>query len=104
MALGGAVRFDLPTAFPNFGAGASYAVESSHPAAFEVLIREGLLIVSAAAGGETILTVTATGSDGRRETRRFAVKAPVVPLARSRWGGWRSVLLKPPSSADGDES
>ena len=104
LALGGAVRFDLPTAFPNFGAGASYAVESSHPAAFEVLIREGLLIVSAAAGGETILTVTATGSDGRRETRRFAVKAPVVPLVRSRWGGWRSVLLKPPSSEDGDES
>ena len=106
LAPGGAVRFDLPTAFPNFGAGTSYAVESSNPAAFEVLIREGLLIVSvsAAAGGETILTVTATGSDGRRETRRFAVKAPVVPLARSRWGGWRSVLLKPPSSADGDES
>ena len=190
----GAVKFDLPTAFPGFGEGASYAVESSNPAAVAVSIREGLLIVSAAGGGETTLTVTATSPDGRRETRRFAVTAPaplappeaidripdlslsagesvridlsgkfrdpddgslsyaaetsdsavatattegdalivagwapgvatltltatdpdglsarlsfevkVAPALRSRWGGWRSVLLKPSSSEGGDE-
>ena len=102
LAPGGSVRFDLPTAFPNFGAGTSYAVASSNPAAVEALIREGLLIVSADGGGETILTVTATGPDGRQETRRFAVKAK-API-RSRWGGWRSALLKPPPSENGDES
>ena len=98
----GAVRFDLPSAFPGFGAGTSYRVESSNPAAVEARIREGLLIVSTASGGETILTVTATSPDGTSETRRFAAKAPV--LLRSRWGGWRSALLKPPPSEDGDES
>ena len=98
----GAVRFDLPSAFPGFGAGTSYRVESSNPAAVEARIREGLLIVSTASGGETILTVTATSPDGTSETRRFAAKAPV--LLRSRWSGWRSVLLKPPPSEDGDGS
>ena len=188
----GAVRFDLPTAFPAFGEGASYAVESSDPAAVVATIRGGLLIVSAAGGGETTLTLTATSPDGRRETRRFSVtalaapeaieripnlsltagesirielsdkfrdpngdslsyaaetsdpavatasmeggalivagRAPgvatltltatdpgglsatlsfevkVEPVLRSRWGGWRSALLKPPPSEDGDES
>ena len=102
LASGGAVRFDLPTAFPNFGEGTSYAVASSNPAAVEALIREGLLIVTVAGSGETTLSVTATGLDGRQETRRFAVKAK-APV-RSRWGGWRSALLKPPPSEDGDES
>jgi len=99
---GGAVRFDLPTAFPNFGAGTSYAVESSNPAAVEASIRGGLLILIATGSGETILRVTATGPDGRQETRRFTVKA--LATIRSRWGGWRSVLVKPTSSEDGDES
>ena len=104
----GSVRFDLPSAFPNFGASTSYAVESSNSAVVATTVREGLLIVSAARGGETILTVTATSPDGRRETRRFVVTALVQPpeLAplRSRWGGWRSILLKQPSSQDDDGS
>ena len=102
-----ALRFHLPTAFPNFGAGTSYAVASSNPAAVEALIREGLLIVTVAGSGETTLSVTATGLDGRQETRRLTVKAEAprakAPI-RSRWGGWRSALLKPPPSEDGDES
>ena len=97
-----AVKFHLPSAFPDFGAGTSHAVESSNPAAVAATIREGLLIVSAAGGGETTLTVTATSPDGRRETRRFAVK--VEQSIRSRWGGWRSALLRPPPSEDSDES
>ena len=77
----GAVRFDLPTAFPNLGEGASYAVKLSNPAAVEATVREGLLIVSATNGGETEVAVTATGPDGRRETRRFAVRALASPEA-----------------------
>ena len=97
-----AVKFHLPSAFPGFGAGTSYAIESSNLAAVAAMIREGLLIVSATDGGETTLTVTATSPDGRRETRRFAVK--VEQPIRSRWGGWRSALLRPPPSEDSDES
>ncbi len=77
----GTVRFDLPTAFPNLGEGASYAVKLSNPAAVEATVREGLLIVSATNGGETEVAVTATGPDGRRETRRFAVRALASPEA-----------------------
>ena len=79
-----AFRFDLPTSFPTFFEGTSYAVESSNPIAVAVSIREGLLIVSAAGGGETILTVTATSPYGRRETRRFAVTALASPEAIER--------------------
>ena len=100
-----AVKFHLLSAFPDFGAGTSYAVKSSNPATVAAMIREGLLIVSAAGGGETTLTVTAISPDGRREKRRFEVK--VEPALRSRWGGWRSALLRPPPSEHsehGDES
>ena len=99
----GAVRFDLPSAFPNLAEGASYAVELSNPVVVEATVREGLLIVSATNGGETEVTVTATGPDGRRETRRFTVAAE-QPVVNSRWAGWRSALLRPPPAAGGDGS
>ena len=192
LALDGAMKFDLPTAFPGFGEGTSYAVKSSDPAVAAATIREGLLIVSASGGGETVVTVTARDSNGRRESRSFSMRVPAAPEAvgeladlslgvgdsaevalsgffrdpeggaltyaihsaapsvatasvsgglatlkgralgtatvtvtatdpdglnatlsfkvkveqsiRSRWGGWRSALLKPPSSEHGDES
>ena len=105
LAADGAVKFHLSTAFPNFGEGASYAVKSSDPAAVAVLIREGLLIVSAASGGKTTLTVTATDpNSGLSATLSFKVTATVEQFIRSRWGGWRSMLLRPPSSEDSDES
>ena len=97
LAADGAVRFDLPTAFPDFGEGASYAVESSDPSVVAVLIREGLLIVSAASGGKATLTVTATDSNGGLSTT-LSFKVTVVEQSiRSRWGGWRSALLRSPS-------
>ena len=104
LAADGAVRFDLPTAFPDFGEGASYAVESSDPSVVAVLIREGLLIVSAVSGGKATLTVTATDSNGGLSTT-LSFKVTVVEQSiRSRWGGWRSALLRPPPSEHGDES
>ena len=97
LAADGAVKFHLPTAFPHFGEGISYAVESSDPAAVAVLIREGLLIVSAASGGKTTLTITATDpNSGLSATLSFKVTAE-QSIIRSRWGGWRSALLKPSS-------
>ena len=81
LAPAGAVRFDLASAFPNLAEGASYAVEVGNPAAVEATVREGLLIVSAANGGETQVAVAATGPDGRRETRRFRVKVLASPEA-----------------------
>lgn len=103
LAPAGAVRFDLASAFPNLAEGASYAVELSNPAAVEATVREGLLIVSATNGGETEVTVTATGPDGRRETRRFTITAE-QPAVGSLWSGWRSALLRPPPADGGDGS
>ena len=102
LALDDAIRFDLPSVFSNLAKGTTFAVELNNPAVVEATIREGLLIVAAAEGGETIVTVTAMGPEGRRETRHFTVM--VKQSIRSRWGGWRSVLLKPPPSKDSDES
>ena len=102
LAADGAVRFHLPTAFPTFPSGTSYAVELSDPSAAEAAARDGLLFVAAADGGATTVTVTATDPDGRSATLTFTVT--VEQAVSSYWGGWRSVLLKSPSSADGDGS
>ena len=99
LAAEGAVRFDLPTAFPTFGSGTSYAVELSDPSAVQAVVRGGLLIIAADDGGETAVAVTATAPDGRREVRSFTVT--VEQAVNSYWGGWRSVLLNPPPS-EGD--
>ena len=97
LAVDGAVKFHLPSAFPDFGAGTSYTVASSNPATVEATVREGLLIVSAASGGKTTLTVTATDpNSGLSATLSFKVTAE-QSIIRSRWGGWRSALLKPSS-------
>ena len=96
LAAEGAVRFDLPTAFPAFGSGTSYAVELSDPSAAEAVVRNGLLIVAATGGGETTVTVTATDPDGLSAALTFTVT--VEQSVSSYWGGWRSVLLWPPSA------
>ena len=104
LAVDSVVKFHLPSAFPDFAAGTSYVVASSNPAAVEAMVREGLLTVTATSGGETTLTVTATGPDGLGATLSFKVRVEREQPIRSRWGGWRSVLLKPPPSEDGDDS
>ena len=98
----GAVKFDLSTAFPDFGEGTSYAVESSDPHRVAADVAAGLLTIAAVGGGETTLTVTATNLHGLSATLSFTVT--VEQPIRSLWGGWRSVLLQPPSAGDGDES
>ena len=79
-----AVKFDLPTAFPDFGAGTSYAVESSDPAVVAATIQGSLLILSATGGGKTTLTVTATGRDGQSATLSFKATVLAPPEAIER--------------------
>ena len=102
LAAEGAVRFDLPTAFPAFGSGTSYAVELSDPSAAEAVVRNGLLIVAATGGGVTTVTVTATAPDGLSAALTFTVT--VEQSVSSYWGGWRSVLLRPPPAEADEES
>ena len=98
----GAVRFDLPSAFPDFPAGTTFAVELDDPAVAEAAITGGLLTVASTDAGATTVTVTATAPDGQLEDHTFTVT--VEQAMSSYWGGWRSVLLKSPSSAEGDGS
>ena len=102
LAAEGAVRFDLSTAFPAFRSGTSYAVELSDPSAAEAAVRDSLLIVAATGGGVTTVTVTATAPDGLSAAIAFTVT--VERPVSSYWGGWRSVLLRPPSAEADDES
>ena len=96
----GTVKFDLPSAFPNFPAGTAFAVELDNPAVAEAAIAGGLLTVASTGGGTTTVAVTATAPDGRRAERTFRVT--VESAASSYWGGWRSVLLQSPPSEESD--
>ena len=98
----GAVNLHLPSAFPDLPDGTAYAAESNNPAVAEVAISGGTMTVIAIDSGVTTLTVTATGDDGKHEARRFTIT--VEQPVNSYWGGWRSVLLRPPPAADGNES
>lgn len=102
LAPGGAVKFDLSTAFQGFGEGTSYAVEASDPHRVAADVAGGLLTIAAIGGGETTLTVTVTDPDGLSATLSFMVT--VEQPIRSLWGGWRSVLLQSPSAGDRGES
>ena len=98
-----AVRFDLPSAFPDFSAGTTFAVELVDPAVVEATIAGGLLTVASTGTGATTVTVAATDPDGPSTALNFTVT--VEQAANSYWGGWRSVLLQSPSpSEEGDGS
>ena len=98
-----AVRFDLPSAFPDFSAGTTFAVELDDPAVAEATIAGGLLTVASTGTGATTVTVAATDPDGPSTALNFTVT--VEQAANSYWGGWRSVLLQSPSpSEEGDGS
>ncbi len=99
----GAVRFDLPSAFPDFPDGTAYMVELGDPAVAVAAIDGGLLTVRAAGGGVAEAIVTATPPPGGLSaalTFTVTVEQPVS----SYWGGWRSVLLRPPPTEADDES
>ena len=70
---------------------------TSDPSVVRVRIENGTLIAEAVGEGVATLTVTATDSDGLSATLRFAVQAERT--ARSRWQGWRLILLEPEGSS-----
>ena len=91
---GNALRLDLAGRFEAApGEALTYAAKSSEPSAVHVRIENGTLIAEAIGEGVATLTVTATDSDGLSATLRFTVQADRT--ARSRWRGWRLILLEP---------
>ena len=97
-----AVRFDLPSAFPDSAEGTTFAVELDDPTVAEAVVAGGLLTLAAVEGGVTPVTVTATDPDGLSAALTFTVT--VEQAVNSYWGGWRSVLLKPSPSEEGEDS
>ena len=103
LAVGGSVRIDLSGKFRDPDGGSlSYAAETSDSAVAIASAEGSVAIITGQAPGLATLILTATDPDGLSATLNFKVKVE-RPL-RSRWGGWRSVLLKLPPSEDGDES
>ena len=103
LAVSGSVWIDLSGKFRDPDDGSlSYAAETSDSAVAIASTEGSVMIISGRAPGLATLTLTATDPDGLSATLNFKVKVD-RPL-RSRWGGWRSALLKSSSSEGGDES
>ena len=97
----GMVMFDLPTAFPGFGEGAAYSVESDSKDAVDARISKGILTVVVFRGGVVNLTVTATSRGGDRSSMNFRIDAPkTLPIPRIRWRGGRLAALMPDQSKE----
>ena len=95
---GDALRLDLASQFAaSPGEVLSYAAESSNPSAVRVRIDNGMLIAEAVGEGIATITIRATDSDGLSATLRFVVQSQRT--ARSRWQGWRLILLQPQDAA-----
>ena len=91
---GDALRLDLASQFAAApGEALSYAAESSNPSAVRVYIKNGALIAEAVGEGVATITIRATDGDGLSATLRFVVQSQRT--ARSRWQGWRLILLQP---------
>ena len=91
---GDALRLDLASQFAAVpGEVLSYAVESSNPSAVRVRIDNGALIAEAVGEGIATITIRATDGDGLSAILRFVVQSQRT--ARSRWQGWRLILLQP---------
>ena len=79
----------------------TYKVKYGNPNVASAVVRDGVAVISSNGPGTTTVTVTTTDSRGQTATRTFMVTVKPSPK-KSYWGGWRSVLLRPPS-ADSDE-
>ena len=93
---GDALRIDLADWFEAAeGEILSYSAESSDPSAVRARIEDGMLILDAVGEGRATVRVTATDADGLSATLRFEARAERT--ARTRWRGWRLILLEPES-------
>ena len=93
-----ALRIDLAEQFEAAeGETLSYAAHSSDSSAIQVRIENGMLTLAAVGEGSATVTVTATDAYGLSATLRFEARAERT--ARSRWRGWRLILLEPESGS-----
>ena len=102
LAFGGFAEVGLAGKFQDAdSASLTYTARSTNSAVAAVSVDGGTLDIAGGEPGSATVIVTATDPDGLSAMLAFTVtvKRPV----RSRWGGWRSVLLRPPP-ADDDES
>ena len=103
LAVGERIQIEVSDNFRNSDGGLlTYAAESSDSRVAVASMDEGRLHIAGREPGVTVVTLTTTDPDGLSATLTFRVT--VVRVANSYWSGWRSVLLKSPSSADGDGS
>ena len=103
LAFGGFAEVGLAGKFRDAdSASLTYAARSTDSAVAAVSVDGGALGVAGGEPGSATVVVTATDPDGLSATLAFTVtvKRPVA----SRWGGWRSALLRPPPADSGDES
>lgn len=92
LTLGNIVKFDLSSAFQGFIG--TYMAQSNDPAV-AVSIQGNILTISSNSEGDATVTVTATGRNGSRVTRKFQVMAGQgQDNYRSFLRGWRLPLLR----------
>ena len=78
--------FDAP-----LGMAVTYTAVSSDPRVVRVRVEGGTLVADAVGDGHATVIVTATNEQGLSDTMRLRIRATFS--GRSRWGGWRAILL-----------
>ena len=100
---GTSMRIDLAGKFSDPENGSlAYVAESTAPDIATVSTDGGTVTIAAKSPGVT--TVTVTASDPNDLSASLAFSVTVTATARTRWGGWRSALLRQPTVKTGDES
>ena len=84
------------------GGALAYAAESSNLEVAAAAFVDGVVVVTGRGDGTAMVTVTATAPDGQSAALTFRVT--VEQAVSSYWGGWRSVLLRPPPADEDNGS
>ena len=97
------MRIDLAGKFSDPENGSlAYVAESTAPDIATVSTDGGTVTIAAKSPGVTTVTVTALDPNDLSASLAFSVT--VTATARTRWGGWRSTLLRQPTVKTDDES
>ena len=100
---GTSIRIDLAGKFSDPENGLlAYVAESTAPDIATVSTDGGTVTIAAKLPGVATVTVTALDPNDLSVSLDFSVT--VTAIARTRWGSWRSILLRQPTVNTGDES